>query len=68
VAVQDFDTAFAAIIDDCQAIAAEAIRNAAKKTQADIIKEADNYLQRYYRNYTPKKYKRTYQIKNAING
>ena len=66
MAVQDFDTAFAAIIDDCQAIAAEAIRHAAKKTQADIIKEADNYLQRYYRNYTPKRYKRTKQLKNAI--
>ena len=66
MAVQNFDTAFAAIIDDCQAIAAEAIKNAAKKTQTDIIKKADNYLQKYYRNYTPKKYKRTWQLQKSI--
>lgn len=66
MAVQDFDAVFAAIISDCQAVAAEAVKNAAKKTQADIIKEADDYLQRYYRNYTPKRYKRTNQLKNAI--
>ena len=66
MAVKDFDAVFAAIISDCQAVAAEAVKNAAKKTQADIIKEADDYLQRYYRNYTPKRYKRTHQLKNAI--
>lgn len=66
MAVQGLDAAFAAIIKDCQAIAVEAVKNAANKTQKDILKEADNYLQRYYRNYTPKRYKRTYQLKNAI--
>ena len=48
MAVQGLDAAFAAIIKDCQAIAVEAVKNAAKKTQKDILKEADNYLQRYY--------------------
>lgn len=66
MAVQGLDAAFAAIIKDCQAIAVEAVKNAAKKTQKDILKEADNYLQRYYGNYTPKRYKRTHQLKNAI--
>lgn len=66
MAVQGLDAAFAAIIKDCQAVAVEAVKNAAKKTQDDIIKEADDYLQRYYGNYTPKRYKRTHQLKNAI--
>jgi hypothetical protein len=66
MAVKSLDDAFAAIINDCQAIAVEAVKNAAKKTQADIIKEANSYLQRYYRNYTPRRYKRTGQLKNAI--
>lgn len=67
MAVQSLDAAFAAIIKDCQAIAVEAVKNAASKTQADILKEADNYLQRYYRNYPkPKRYKRTKHLQNAI--
>lgn len=66
MAVQGLDAAFAAIIKDCQAVAVEAVKNAAKKTQKDIIKEADNYLQRYYSNYKPKRYQRTHQLKNAI--
>ena len=67
MAVHDLDTAFAAIIKDCQAIAVEAVKNAASKTQKDILKEADDYLQRYYTNYPkPKRYKRTYQLKKAI--
>ena len=66
MAVQGLDAAFASIISDSQAIAAETIKNAAKKIQSDIIKEADDYLQRYYSNYTPKRYKRTYQLKQAI--
>lgn len=62
----DIDAVFAAIIEDCQAIATEAVKNAAKKAQDDILKEADNYLQLYYSRYSPKKYKRTNQLKNAI--
>lgn len=66
MAGRSIDDAFAAILKDCQAIAVEAVQNAAKKTQKDILKEADDYLQRYYNNYRPKRYKRTKQLKNAI--
>lgn len=66
MAGQDLDAAFAAIIKDCRAVAVEAVKNAAKKTQNDILKEANDYLQRYYNNYRPKRYKRTYKLKNAI--
>lgn len=66
MAVQSLDAVFAAIIKDCQAIAVEAVKNAAIKTQDDILIKADNYLQRYYRNYRPKKYKRTKYLQNAI--
>lgn len=67
MAVQGLDAAFAAIIKDCQAVAVEAVKNAAKKTQGDILAKADDYLQRYYTNYPkPKKYKRTKYLKNAI--
>lgn len=63
---QSIDDAFAAIIKDCQAVAVEAVKNAAKKTQKDIVKEANSYLQKYYSNYTPKMYDRTYRLKRAI--
>lgn len=66
MAGQNIDAVFAAMIQDCQTIAVEAVKNAAKKVQDDIIKEAKSYLQRYYSNYTPKKYKRTYQLQKAI--
>lgn len=66
MAGQSIDAAFAAIIEDCQAIAVEAVKNAAKKTQEKIIEVADSYLVRYYSNYKPKKYKRTYSLKQAI--
>ena len=66
MAVKSVDSAFAAILNDCQAVAVEAVKNAAKKAQDDIVKEANSYLQRYYNNYTPKKYKRTYQLHKAI--
>lgn len=66
MAGQSIDNAFAAIIKDCQAVAVEAVKNAAKKTQNDIIKEADTYLQQYYDNYKPKRYKRTYQLQKTI--
>lgn len=66
MAGQSIDATFAAILKDCQAVAVEAVKNAAKKAQDDIVKEAKTYLQHYYDNYTPKKYKRTYYLKNAI--
>lgn len=66
MAGQNIDAVFAAILKDCQAVATEAVKNAAKKTQNDIVKEAHNYLRKYYNNYRPKRYKRTYQLKNSI--
>ena len=66
MAGQSIDEAFAAILKDCQSVAVEAVKNAAKKTQTDIVREANNYLQQYYKNYTPKRYKRTYRLKRAI--
>lgn len=66
MAGQNIDDVFAAIIKDCQTIAVEAVKSAAKKVQADILKEAKNYLQEYYDKYDPKQYKRTYKLKRAI--
>lgn len=67
MAVKGLDAAFDAIIKDCQTVAVEAVKNAAKKAQADIVKEAENYLQKYYNNYpNPKMYKRTYRLKRTI--
>lgn len=66
MAVKGLDAAFDAIIKDCQAVAVEAVKSAAKKAQADIVKEAESYLQKYYNNYKPKRYKRTYQLQKAI--
>lgn len=66
MAGQNIDAAFAAILKDCQAIAAEAVKNSAKKVQNDVIKEAESCLQKYYNNYKPKRYKRTYQLQKAI--
>ena len=66
MADKSIDEVFAAIIKDSQNIAVEAVRNAAKKTQTDILKEADNYLQKYYSNYRPTIYKRTHQLHKSI--
>ena len=60
------DDVFANIMSDYQAIAAAAIKSAAKKAQADIVQEADRYLRLYYSSYKPSRYKRTNQLKNAI--
>ena len=67
MAGQNIDAAFAAILKDCQAIAAEAVKNSAKKVQNDVLKEADDYLQRYYSNYNPTYYKpRSKQLQKSI--
>lgn len=66
MAGQSIDEVFATIVKDCQIVATEAVKNAAKKAQNDILKEADSYLQKYYSNYSPKQYKRTYRLKRAI--
>lgn len=66
MAGQNIDAVFDEILKDCQAVATEAVKNAAKKVQDDVVKEANSYLQEYYRNYKPSKYKRTYRLKRAI--
>lgn len=66
MAGQSIDDVFAAIVKDCQIVATKAVKNAAKKAQNDILKEANSYLQKYYSNYSPKQYKRTYRLKRAI--
>lgn len=62
----NIDDVFAAIIKDCQAVAAEAVKNAAKKAQKDVIKESYRYLAKYYANYHPIRYKRTKSLHKAI--
>lgn len=54
------------ILEDYKAIALEAVKDAAHKGQEDVIKEAKQYLQDYYNNYSPKMYKRKYALKRAI--
>lgn len=66
MARRSIDATFAAIIQDYQAVAVEAVKNAAKKVQDDILKEAKAYLQYYYFSFNPKQYKRTYRLKRAI--
>lgn len=63
---KSIDAHFAAILKDVRANVERAVKIAAKKAQSDIIKEANTYLEQYYANYTPKKYKRTHYLKNAI--
>ena len=66
MAGQSIDAAFAAIVEDCQAIAVEAVKNAAKKTQDKVIGVANNFLMRYYERYQPKRYQRTKSLQKAI--
>lgn len=66
MAGKSIDAVFDEILKDCQAVATEAVKNAAKKVQDDVIKEAESYLQEYYRNYSPQQYTRTYRLKRAI--
>lgn len=54
------------IINDWRNVAKEAVRNTAKRLQKDILDEADDYLTKYYMNYTPKIYNRTGRLKRAI--
>lgn len=54
------------ILENYKAVALEAVKDAAHKGQEDIMKEAKNYLDEYYKNYRPKVYKRKYALKRAI--
>lgn len=67
MADKSVDDVFAEILKDSRAIAREVIESSAKKAQTDIMLEAYDYLNRYYRNFgTPKVYKRTWQLRKAI--
>lgn len=66
MAGQDISGILNDILQDSQKIAIQAVKDAAHKAQDDVINEAKNYLQEYYGNYTPKRYKRTYKLKRAI--
>ena len=52
MAVKNIDDAFDAVLNDCKAVAVEAVKNAAKRVQNDIVEEAKDYLERYYKNYS----------------
>lgn len=66
MAETNIDAVFATIVKDCQAIAIKSVKNAAKTAQDDILKEANSYLQLYYNNYNPRRYRRTNRLKRAI--
>lgn len=63
---KNMDDVFADIMNDCEAIARDAVKFAAKKIQADVMKEAKKYLKKYYANYSPEWYQRTYRLHRAI--
>lgn len=66
MANKNIDDVFASIVKDAKAIAVDTIRGAAVKVQKDVLNEAKGYLSKYYANYTPRSYVRTYSLKNAI--
>lgn len=66
MADKSVDAIFAEILKDSRAIAIEIVESSAKNAQKDIMRSAYSYLNKYYNNYTPKQYTRTYQLHNAI--
>jgi hypothetical protein len=53
------------ILQDYENIILEATREAAHKGQEDVMKEAEQYLQEYYK-WQPRMYKRTHRLKHAM--
>lgn len=66
MAGKSIDDVFNDVIQDFKEITRSAVVGAAVDVHADILKEAKSYLQMYYNNYTPKYYKRTYNLQKAI--
>lgn len=66
MADQSVNEFFDGILRDFKEIANSAIISASSKVQRDIINEANNYLRMYYNNYTPKSYRRKYNLQKAI--
>ena len=54
------------IVRDFKSIATSAVIGAASRIRTDIINEANSCLQMYYKNYTPRSYKRQYNLHKAI--
>lgn len=67
MAEKSVDDVFAEILKDSRAIAIEVVESSAKKAQTDFMLKAYDLLAKYYDNFgTPKKYKRTYQLRKSI--
>ena len=62
----DLGDAFKQIEKQSKQMAINAMREAATKAHKMAIKVAKNCLNQYYKNYSPKRYKRTNQLKKAI--
>lgn len=66
MAGQDISGMFDGFINNSQEIITKAIKSAASKAQNDVIQEAQSCLQKYYSNYSPRIYRRTYRLKRVI--
>ena len=63
---KDLSDAFKQIEKQSRKMAIDAMREVANKAHQMAIKTAKNCLARYYKNYNPKRYKRTKQLKKAV--
>lgn len=52
--------------NDLRSIVVEASKNAAKKIQKDLIVKARENIQKYYGQYDPDVYERTYDLRNTV--
>ena len=62
----DLNAVFAQLAKQSEKMAVDAMRDVAKKMNEMAIKTARKCLNRYYASYTPKRYKRTNQLRKAI--
>lgn len=60
------DDVLDAIVKDYRNVAIEAVKNAAKKVQQDVVRESYRYMAKYYANYKPTMYERTKRLHKAI--
>lgn len=63
---KDLSDAFKQIAKQSERMAIDVMRDVAKKANKMACKAALNCLAEYYTNYTPKRYKRTKQLKKAL--
>ena len=62
----DLNAIFAQINKQSKQMAINAMREVANKMRDLVIKTAQDSLKRYYASYTPRQYKRTHQLRKAI--